>query len=251
MRDLLVFDIETVPDRRFHEGSSFPKLPFHRVVAIAFLKATVAYDGDSEVLVLTELRAGGTEQSTEADLVGGFFQLFSDMRQPKLVTYNGRKFDLPVLRYRAMHHGVQVPALYRSGSRFESYGYRYSEENHCDLLDALTDFGAAKPMKLDDIARLLGLPGKLGIDGGDVAGLFEEGELGRIRHYCETDVLTTYLVYLHHRFHTGYLTKKALQDSIDSARNYLVRNGAERLHLSEYLEAWGEPAAHGSPQQDD
>jgi len=247
MRDLLVFDIETVPDRRFHEGDSFPKLPFHRVVAIAFLKATVAYDGDSEVLELIELRAGGTEQSTEADLVGGFFQLFSDLRQPKLVTYNGRKFDLPVLRYRAMHHGVQVPALYRSGSRFESYGYRYSEENHCDLLDALTDFGAAKPMKLDDIARLLGLPGKLGIDGGDVAGLFEEGELGRIRDYCETDVLTTYLVYLHHRFHTGYLTKASLEASINSVRDYLSDRQHDRPHLKEYVDAWNVAYAGTAP----
>ena len=80
---------------------------------------------------------------TERQLVEGFFQYFERLK-PRLVTYNGRSFDLPVLRYRAMLHGVSAPWLYQSGGRYNSYLYWYDTKWHCDLMDVLSDFRGIK-----------------------------------------------------------------------------------------------------------
>jgi 3'-5' exonuclease len=53
---------------------------------------------------------------------------------PQLVTFNGNSFDLPVLRYRAMVHGVSAPGL-----STRPYFHRYSEDA-IDLCDALSSF---------------------------------------------------------------------------------------------------------------
>ncbi len=50
--------------------------------------------------------------------------------------------------------------------------------------------------RLDEVCVLLGLPGKLGVDGSLVEGMYEEGRIEEIRDDCELDVLNTYLVYL-------------------------------------------------------
>ncbi|MCH7937276.1 MAG: 3'-5' exonuclease, partial [Proteobacteria bacterium] len=90
---------------------------------------------------------------------------------------------MPVLKYRAMVHGVPSPSLHS-----RDYGYRYNIDWHCDLLEALSDFGASTRVKLDEVCKLLGLPGKLGIDGFQVAEMYETGRIEDIRNYCETDV---------------------------------------------------------------
>jgi predicted PolB exonuclease-like 3'-5' exonuclease len=47
---------------------------------------------------------------------------------------------------------------------------------------------------LDDIATLLGFPGKVGMHGSEVWEVYLQGGLAKIRDYCETDVLNTYLI---------------------------------------------------------
>ena len=110
---LLVVDIETIRDKNHHEGDKFPPVPFHQIVSIAFLEAKIQKIGDHESYVLKEIRCGGDASFSEKQLVEGFFQYFERLR-PRLVTYNGRSSDLPVLKYRAMLHGVAAPWLYRA-----------------------------------------------------------------------------------------------------------------------------------------
>jgi predicted PolB exonuclease-like 3'-5' exonuclease len=188
-RSLFVFDIETVPDREHHAGEGFPKPLFHRVVAIAFLGAEIEPDSGHELYHLREVRCGGEAGYGEEDLIRAFFSYFERLR-PRLVSFNGRSFDLPVLKYRALVHGVSAPWL-REGN----YGYRYSLDRHCDLMEALPDFGATTRRKLDEVCAVLGLPGKLGIDGSMVEQLHDAGRTEEIRNCCELDVLNTYLVY--------------------------------------------------------
>ena len=69
--------------------------------------------------------------------------------------------------------------------------------------DQLADYGAGSPGNLDDAARALGLPGKAGLDGSDVAGLYAAGELDAIRRYCARDVLATALVWARWELLTG------------------------------------------------
>jgi 3'-5' exonuclease len=239
-QNLLVFDIETVPDPDLHDGSGFPKPPFHVVAAIAVLEAEIETTTDGqEHYHLRELRCGGEGSASEHDLIAGYFQHIQRLK-PRLVSFNGRSFDLPVLKYRAMKHGISARWFYGVANRYDNYSYRYSDENHCDLFDALADFGASRGVKLDDIARTCGFPGKFGVDGSMVADMVAQGRLAEVRDYCETDVLNTYLVYLRYRLLTGHLTRTSHDEAIAQVITYIEAEAPARKHLGEFMEAWGQ-----------
>ena len=265
-QNLFVFDIETIPDtdavpnltgfddpdiearraeiERYHlditDGrNAFPRQPFHKVVAISFLEADIEYMGSGgEAYVLRELRTGGEASFDEEMLLKGFFQHFERQR-PRLVSFNGRGFDLPVLKYRAMAHGISAPWLYSAGDKWNSYQSRYSADWHCDLLEVLSDFGASSRGKLNEICAVLGFPGKFGVDGSKVATMFDAGKVQEIRDYCETDVLNTYLVYLRLMQHKGTLSTDNYNHALADIIALIEAEGEARPHLAEFLEAWG------------
>lgn len=265
-QSLFVFDIETVPDtdavpnltgfeepdidarraelERYHlditDGRNpFPRQPFHKVVAISFLSAELQSEGGEEAYLMQELRSGGEEGYDEKKLLQGFFA-YLDRYRPRLVSYNGRGFDLPVLKYRAMVHGIQSPALHKLGTKWDSYKSRYSDDWHCDLIEVLSDFGASARCKLNEVCAVMGFPGKVGVDGSKVAGMYDNGEIGPIRDYCETDVLNTYLVYLRLQLHRAILSKENYNRAVADIVTYIEAEQATRRHLAEFLEAWGE-----------
>lgn len=267
-RNLFVFDIETVPDtdavpaltgfedrdvearraelERYHlditDGrNAFPRQPFHRIVAIAFLEAEINRDGGLETYLLKDLRAGGDTGWDEKKLIEGFFAYFERLK-PRLVSFNGRTFDLPVLRYRAMVHGIAAPYLYGAGDKWNSYTSRYAADWHCDLLEVLSDYGASARVRLNEVCAVLGLPGKFGTSGGDVAGLYDQGRLSEVRDYCETDVLNTYLVYLRHQFHTGGIDRDAHNRAVADVVTMIESEREQRPHLGDFLAAWHEAA---------
>ena len=88
------------------------------------------------------------------------------------------------------------------------------------------------------VAVMLGFPGKLGMSGAKVWETFQEGGIDRIRNYCETDVLNTWLVYLRFEFMRGNLDEKALQREFALVRSTLQAMDAD--HLNEFLAAWPE-----------
>lgn len=264
-QNLFVFDIETVPDvdavpnltgfddadvaarrrelERYHleitDGKNpFPRQPFHKVVAISFLEAEIERDGDTEAYLLRELRSGGEAGFDEKQLLEGFFSYFQRLK-PRLVSFNGRGFDLPVLKYRAMVHGVSAPWLYRAGDKWNSYTQRYSADWHCDLLDVLSDHGASARVKLNEVSAVMGFPGKFGVSGADVAGMVDDGRIEDVRHYCETDVLNTYLVYLRLMLHKGTVRLDGYNRAIADIVSLIESEGAERPYLNEFMEAWG------------
>ena len=105
---------------------------------------------------------------------------------PQLVTFNGNSFDLPVLRYRAMVHGVSAPGL-----SARPYFHRYIEDA-VDLCDVFSSFSPQGKATLHEISRVMGLPGKpKGFDGSEVESYYREGKLKEIAEYCETDVVGT------------------------------------------------------------
>ncbi|MEK9754815.1 MAG: 3'-5' exonuclease [Rhodospirillaceae bacterium] len=267
---LFVFDIETVPDtdavpnltgftepgvdarraalERYHleitDGrNAFPRQPFHKVVAISFLEAEIEADGMHETYFLKELRSGGEAGFDEVQLLQGFFQYFERLK-PRLVSFNGRGFDLPVLKYRAMAHGISAPWLHLAGDKWNNYSSRYSLDWHCDLIEQLSDFGASARVKLAEVAAVFGLPGKFGIDGSQVAGLVDAGDVQAVRDYCETDVLTTYLVYLRFMLHRGTMTKDGHNRAVADVVTLIETEGAARPHLTKFMDAWG--AASGN-----
>jgi predicted PolB exonuclease-like 3'-5' exonuclease len=89
---------------------------------------------------------------------------------------------------------------------------------------------------LSDAAVLLGYPGKLGFDGSQVWGAYQNGEITRIRRYCETDVINTWLVFLRFQHMRGRLTDAGLDDEIARTRSWLT--DAKQPHFDEFLAAW-------------
>jgi len=269
-QSLFVFDIETVPDtdavpnlvghdvgadvearrqalEQYHLDvtggqNAFPRQPFHKVVAVSFLSAEIERDGRYETYYLKELRSGGTADSPERDLVGGFYQ-FIDRKRPRLVSYNGRGFDLPVLRHRAMVNGVTAGVFHDTTNKWDNYTSRYAQDWHCDLQEALTDFGAAsRALKLNEVCAVLNFPGKFGVDGSQVAPMYDAGRTQEIRDYCETDVLNTYLVYLRYQLTRGQMTKDGYNRAVADVISLIEAEQNERPHLGQFLEAWGEAA---------
>jgi predicted PolB exonuclease-like 3'-5' exonuclease len=122
MSSVIVWDIETIPDIkgfgvassysdksddeiRAAMGDKFPKHIYHSIVCIG---ALVAHRQDGRWIV-DALGAHVGERSEKA-LTSSFVERIAEL-SPQLVTFNGSSFDLPVLRYRAMVHGIAAPGL--------------------------------------------------------------------------------------------------------------------------------------------
>jgi 3'-5' exonuclease len=253
----LVFDIETVPDtdlgRRLHglsgltdeqvgrimftqrrqeAGTEFLSHEQHRVVAIS----VVMRSRDS-----LKVWSLGDEDSSEKDLIERFFDGL-ERYTPDLVSWNGAGFDLPVLHYRSLLHGITAARYWETGDgdasfRYSNYLSRF-HWRHMDLMDILSGFQGRGRASLHAIACLLGLPGKLGMDGSQVWDEFLAGGIRRIRDYCETDVLNTYLIYLRFELLRGRLSPAEHGEEVARVRRLLAESDA--AHFQEFAAAWPE-----------
>jgi len=181
----------------------------------------------------------GDAATGEAELVRRFFDGI-DKYSPDLISWNGSGFDLPVLTYRALLHGVQAPRYWETGDedtafRYNNYLSRY-HWRHTDLMDVLSGFQGRGRVSLANMALLLGFPGKLGFDGSQVWEAFLEGRVAAIRAYCETDVLNTWLIWLRFAQLRGALSRAEHAEEIERVRSYL-RAQAEP-HFAQFLAAW-------------
>ncbi|HBY49251.1 MAG TPA: 3'-5' exonuclease, partial [Alcanivorax sp.] len=154
--------------------------------------------------------------------------------------WNGGGFDLPVLNYRALKHGVVARRFWETGNedtsfRFNNYLSRF-HQRHLDLMEQLAMFNGRANAPLDQIATLLGFPGKMGMSGAKVFDTFQAGDLKAIRDYCETDVLNTWLVFLRFQMLRGELDATGYQAELDLLRDYLKAEG--HPHFLSFLEAW-------------
>ncbi len=181
----LVLDIETIPDPelpRQDDSERVPPPPFNKIVTLGCMLLE-----DHAPRRLGVVGEGKSEGEMLAD-----FAHWLDSKRPTVVTWNGRGFDMPVITSRALRHGVPMPWWFSD----RNTRYRYSTEGHFDLMDFLTDFGAAKNARLDAYAKLVGFPGKVGVDGSQVAPLVHAGKLDEVNAYCLCDVAQTAAVFL-------------------------------------------------------
>jgi predicted PolB exonuclease-like 3'-5' exonuclease len=253
---VLVFDIETIPDvdgirrlddlpatltdtevaehafaaRREKTGGDF--LPHHlqRVAAIS----CVFRDGQG-----FRVRSLGTPEDGEARLIDSFYRTI-EKYSPQLVSWNGGGFDLPVLHYRALVHGIRAVRYWETGEedrefKWNNYLSRY-HTRHTDLMDVLAMYQPRANAPLDALAKLCGFPGKLGMDGGQVWTAFQEGRIEEIRNYCETDVVNTYLLYCRFQMMRGGFTEREYADEIEFVKQSLAAETAP--HWGEYLKAF-------------
>ena len=207
----------------------FPPPHAHRVVAVAWCDVEMSFqkkepggEGPDDVKVYkfagSWSKASWSRPDSEVVLLQDFRRVMVG-RPATLVTWNGRTFDLPVLAVRALHHGVPWGWYYDS----RDLRYRYSAEGHLDLMDFWSDYGACRPMKLGDAARLVGLPGKTDMDGSKVAGVVAEDSGGKeeisVARYCLQDAVQTALLFVRSRHHLGFVGADGYVKSVETFKN--------------------------------
>ena len=105
-------------------------------------------------------------------------------------------------------------------------------------MDVLSGYQARAKAGLEAIATMIGLPGKLGFSGDKVADAYLAGELTRIRQYCETDVINTYLVFLRFELMRGNVSPDRYAEEVERMKTLLRGGTAAEPHFTEYLRAW-------------
>jgi predicted PolB exonuclease-like 3'-5' exonuclease len=255
MTAVLAFDIETIPDvegirklhglpadlpdgevaevafqmRRTRTGSDFLPPQLHRVAVIS---CVLRSDEGIRVFSL---------EGEEAEIIRRFYEGIEKF-VPQLVSWNGGGFDLPVLNYRALIHGVAAPMFWETGDenrdfRYNNYVSRY-HARHTDLMDVLAMYQPRNNAPLDDVAQLAGLPGKIGVGGAKVWETWLAGEAGKIRDYCEADTANTYLLFLRYQLLRGIFSNDVFRKESKILRNYLQEQN--KPHWREFLKLWND-----------
>jgi len=263
MTPTLCFDIETVPDiagirvlhdlpeslpdaevaefafqkRRAQSGSEFLPLHLQRVVVISCCLRTREH---FRVWSLAEPSA------SEPQIIQRFFEGI-EKYTPQIVSWNGGGFDLPVLHYRGLMHGISAERYWDMGEhdrefKYNNYISRY-HNRHLDLMDLLALYQPRANAPLDDLAKLCGFPGKLGMDGGAVWGAYQAGLIDAIRDYCETDVVNTWLVYLRFQKMRGVLSAAEYTAECELVRDYLKQLPGEQWQA--FLKGWQDTPSAG------
>ncbi|OAL87624.1 3'-5' exonuclease [Acinetobacter terrae] len=252
---VLIFDIETLTDlksgahlygldlpeadleqaliklRRQESGMDFQRLALHEIVCISGL--WLDEQGNMKMFSFSR------EQNTEAEILKKFLSIF-DKRHPTLVSWNGSQFDLPVILFRAMYHGLSAPSLFDQGEidqqkRYNNYQNRY-HHRHVDLMDVIAMFNGRQFQKLDDVAHLLGYPGKRGDGAYHVPEYVRQQEWQKLTSYCEGDVLNTWLIYLRWSLLKGQLLLNDYRDAVQRTIQFL----STQPQHADFLAVWRE-----------
>lgn len=253
--NVFVFDIETIPDidgcrqlydlhglsdddvakavfhkRRQEANTEFVRHHLHKVVAISAVLRT------SDRLKVWSL---GDLDSDEQELLERFYSGI-ERYTPRMVSWNGGGFDLPVIHYRSLLYPINAGHYWESGQndsqyRYNNYLNRF-HDRHTDLMDVLAAYQPRASAPLDEIASLCGFPGKMGMSGSKVWDCYLRGGIKEIRDYCETDVLNTYLVYLNYERNRGNYDPTQYNEECQLVRDTLRDSG--QAHLIEFEKAW-------------
>ena len=261
MTPILAFDIETIPDahairtlhdfpndisdadvveyalqkRRAQNGSDFLPLHLHRVVAIS---CCLRWSEDK-----VHVSTIGKIEDDEATVLRKFYELL-ERYTPQLVSWNGGGFDLPVLHYRSLIHGISAARYWDMGDgdfgdsrdfKWNNYLSCY-HMRHCDLMDVLAMYNGRANAPLDQMAKLCGFPGKMGMDGSKVWDAFQQGQLQEIRDYCETDAANTYLMFMRFQLLRGVYNPQEYQAEIDRLYHHL--NAQPQEHWQQFCQMW-------------
>lgn len=171
-----------------------------------------------------------------------FWQGWMHYERPVFVTFNGRGYDLPLLELAAYRYGISIPAWFNVNARtYEQSRNRYNLDAHIDLMDLISNFGATRVVGgLNVLANIVGKPGKTGVDGSQVQGMFDDGKTQEINDYCRCDVLDTYFVFLRSRVLLGKIPLDEEQAIVSETKAWLVEEADSNAAFAHYLEHWGD-----------
>lgn len=257
VESIFVFDCETIPDcealRRVYgyegsdyevskialknqlekSGSEFLPVIFHKIVSIS----AVVADKKGGFL-----RVSTMQGNDEKDKIERFLH-FINTYNPKLISFNGRGFDLPMIMIRAMIYNLSAKAYFEienrelGKSKWENYKSRYDGKFHLDLLDHISDFRAVSGFGLDALCSVLEIPGKFDVHGSDVMELYYNQDYAKINEYCESDVLNTYWLFLKYELLKGNLESKDYYENLIKMSGFLRDNKSEASYTKVFSQA--------------
>ncbi len=221
LRSYMVFDIETVPDiaalARAHDvdpndaeavkallGDGLPPHVFNQVVVIAYMRIGLS----TATPFVYERKALHIGDRDEGAIIDEFFRDVDGMGVI-LVSFNGSAFDIPVLRYRALKHGIVARTLAHP-KLYQLYG-----GEHLDLCDILASHDGRARTSLSKICSLLGIAGKTdGVDGSRVGEMLAQGRIREVAAYCMDDVAATARVFLRNEVLEGRMDRARYETSV-------------------------------------
>jgi predicted PolB exonuclease-like 3'-5' exonuclease len=222
----------------------FLKYYLSRVVSIAFLQRRVVYRGaDHEVnFSLHSLPRDPTDHANfeESQIINEFLHWLGKKR-PQLVGFNSAEADMQVLVQRGLINEVSAPMFcQRPANRWDhdDYFQRWDNEWHLDLLQKLSS-GRLRP-NLNDLAKLCGFPGKLDVDGTQVADLWLNRDLVKIIEYNQIDTLNTYLLWLRFVLFCGKLNEEEYAAELESFKDFLDAESQkpDKEFVGEFRNKW-------------
>ncbi len=269
-RKVWAFDIEWVPDpmsgkrvynidreladeeivkKMWEKGGATEEdpMPYLKTVLcrIVSISAVTRTERDNQVaLHLRSLPSNGKDRdsSNEGDILSRFLNAVGE-HKPQLVGYNSQSSDLKILMQRALVNGIQAADFCRRPAKpWEGVDYFVRGNDwHIDLREILSGWGKSVP-SLHEIASAAKIPGKMDIEGQQVAQLWLQGKLHEIVRYNECDALTTYLLWLRLAYFGGFFTAGQYEEEQERVRNLLKEKGndSDYQHLKRYLERWEE-----------
>lgn len=253
---LSVFDCETIPDsdslraaygfsgsdeevanlafiaQKEKTGSEFLPVNFHKVVAISMVLA----DEYGKFI-----RVDSVKGESEEEIIQNFIT-FINKHNPRLVSFNGRGFDIPMLMVRAMRYNISAFSYFEvenralNKNRWENYRARYSPNFHLDLLDFISEHRSVSGLSLDTLCKSLNLPGKYDTKGDQVTKLFYNNQQGIINEYCESDTLNTYWLFLKYELLRGNLILEDYANFLAIMRDYLQKEKPDMSYTEIFCE---------------
>jgi predicted PolB exonuclease-like 3'-5' exonuclease len=209
----------------------FAPAPFHRVVALAM----VYWDGiegpsprvELERLVLGSRSRLGAPIEDESAILSAFWR---DAAGKRLLSYNGKRFDLPVLLYRSLPYSIGAGwYLEEHKPPYEQYRHRRSLRQ-LDVFEELS--GGLSPGRLGDLLQTVGLPGKQGIAGGDIEELWSQERMQDIGDYCLSDAAQTFLLAVRFMSVAGHVERSRAGAAISAARSRFEQEPALQRMLA-------------------
>jgi len=203
------FDIETIPCQRPEYAAELAEkvsppgnikkpesiaawLEENRETATAEALAKTSFDGGrGHVCTISWAKNDGlpyvAHANTIADERGVIEAFFADLdpyHSETLVGHNITGFDLAFLRKRAIVLGVTMPRA----NKFPRDPKPWDKT----VFDTMTAWaGGTNRISMNDLCAVLGIEGKGGFDGSQVAAAWAGGEHEKIADYCKADVVMT------------------------------------------------------------
>ncbi len=127
------------------------------------------------------------EGLSESEMLSKFWEYSN--KTNKLITFNGRIFDIPFL--------ISRSAIYKIKPTNNYLKSRYDHTNHIDLLEEFTFHGKMKKFNLDFYCNSFGIESpKTDLENGlEINNLYNSGKIEEIAIYCGKDILATAKLY--------------------------------------------------------